>query len=242
MLHLLLVLSLAPPDRQHVPAPRLSAERAVIVDATTNPPVVEFDIVNDTNVAVTAWKIGITVRHANGTAERVTTSTDAYVAFTGLIPDSKGAVAHPHSTIRGSVTIDKAGPEVQDVSAALICAIFADGTWTGDPKDVDALFARRDANYQDLTEIITDLRAARASASGPPALRDALDRLNRPGQNREATALKEVMRENIQAALKSPDKAGAPPEGLLAQWILNSEARLLATEAHRHKGAQAVVR
>jgi hypothetical protein len=242
MLELLLAWSLAPPDRLQVPTPRVAAERAVIVDTTANPPVVEFDIVNDTNVAVTAWKVGITVRHANGPAERVATATDAHVAFAGVIPDSTGAVAHPHSTIRGSVTINNAGPDVLDVSAALIYAIFADGTWTGDPKDVDELFARRNANYQDLTEIITDLRAARASASGAPALRDALDRLNRHEQSGGTSALKEVMRRNIQAALKSPNKAGAPPEELLAQWILRSEARLQATEAHRHKGAQAVVR
>jgi hypothetical protein len=123
-----------------------------------------------------------------------------------------------------------------------LCAIFADSTWIGDSKDVDALFARREVHYRALSEIVTELREVRQSSSGTSALNEALRRLNKPNQDEAVSALKERMRGNVQAALRASDKPGRSSDELLTQWILQNQARLEATEVHRHKGPQAVLK
>jgi hypothetical protein len=217
----------------------VSAQNAiVVVDSPAAEPVVAFDVVNKTNGTITAWKVALMLQRRDGSTQRLVIGSDAHIAYAGLVPDP-GAVLYPNGSVRGTTTVSTPASNIQNVTAALVCAVFADGTWLGVPDEVDQIFQQRQTNYEALTEIVTSLRAARASGQGADALRDAIDRLNRPGQKDHS--LKERMRGNIQMALR-PSAKPVPPEQLLAEWILQSEARLQATEAHRHKAAQATIK
>jgi hypothetical protein len=196
--------------------------------------VVEYAIVNNTNVTITAWNVGLLIRKPDGGSTGYGEGADAYLAYAGLVSDAD-YVVRSHATVRRSIALDTPGVGIADVEITLQCAIFADATWIGTEADVDRFFERRQANFEAEGEILRILRTARANGSGPDALRAALRDLSRPDQKDFANGNKQMMRRNLERLLQP--RTGVSPDDELAGWILSHEARLQSADAHRHKGA-----
>ena len=204
---------------------------------------VEFDVINNTGQTITAWKVAVEADRSDAKTERSTIANDGYLIFSGLISDRGDVVVPAHGSIRGATTIDASKDvEVLAVRASLRCAIFADGSWSGDRSDAESMFKQRESNYKALTDIVSDLRRARLTAKGVEGLRLALSHLDRIGQDDCDHAYKVTMRRNLQMALSGNRSIKGTPDDLMTHWLLSTEQRWEATSQHRRQGPQLVVK
>jgi hypothetical protein len=195
----------------------------------------EVDIVNTTDRPVTAWAVAFVAELTDGTTERIGFGMDGYVSYEGLIRDSRGSVIHPHGTVHFSDLLGMSTERaIGDVHATLRYAVFADGSWVGDPQAVRDVFSHRANTATVLKEIVSVLRKAQSNARGRQSLEAALSYLPAPVLNNAGYADLLTLRQNIQRALDGVIKGA--PEDLLAYWLSAAEARWKAAERHGRQG------
>jgi len=214
------------------------APRADGADAA---PTAEIEFANNTDVAVTAWAVDVVAKLRGGASEHHGVGTDGYIAYAGVVPEGRRVVIWPHASLRWSEPLSRRDDlEVVNLHATLRYAVFADGSWVGDPQAVREQFARRARSVTVLQNIVSILRNAQASAHGRESLELALSSLVEPARDNDGYGEWLTLRQALRWGLDGSPNVTAAPDDLLAGRLVQAERRLYAAEMHCRQGPQRV--
>jgi hypothetical protein len=145
-------------------------------------------ITNTGRQAVTAWSLAITTHPEEGKTHRVVQSSDAYLAeVTRDLPRSS-----PHlDWLRPGESFDiPLDPQPADASVQVMAVVLEDGTALGEPETLNAIFAHRAAERDELRKVVDTFNAVLPSKSGVAALAELQRRFGAsatPGAPDEST-------------------------------------------------------
>lgn len=229
---LLILLGLGLIEAQQ-PDKLVNAMDPVIVDAPDGRRTVEVDLTNKANQAVTYWMISINYMLSNGHVEHRGHSRDLYPAFARSDRDpEKDGVIPARGTVRVVINLGETeGLSVISVKTAIEEAVFADGSWFGEPAAIQEVFARRTRDEREQAFVLASLKAGAASASGLDALRVALQRLERRWPNDPDESATRMMRLNLRMAIDGT--INTPPDEFLAYSIDAVERAWGVADTHR---------
>jgi hypothetical protein len=238
---LLAVLAQSPPSSVPPSGP-IVVGTATVGSLRSGEATAEFDLTNSTDKAITAWRVTIDAVRTDGMVLRFTLAKDGYASYAGALPDQGHFIA-PRSTVHISEVLNKESPgSIQRVDVGVKSVIFADRTWAGDSDDVRVFFAGRERDYAALTDVINALRKGSLSAHGVDSLRVALTELNRPDLQDSDHVLKQMMRKNLDNAIRVMPPTSSSPDQSLRAWLTFFEARWQAAQDHRVQGVRANIK
>jgi hypothetical protein len=184
---------------------------------------IEFKVVNNTDLAITAWKVSVTGTLLNGNDLGHGIGCDAYGAYVGLYARDR-CMIEPHATVRSEIILDQGEEaDLPTVKLTTTCAIFADRTWTGDATQVQHLFHWRTSDLRAFCTIARALAAGAASGTGVDSLRVTIEQLNAKGQDDFENVHKGVMRRNLQIAMDG--KIRQSPAEFLSHSLKGTQTR-----------------
>jgi hypothetical protein len=229
---LLILLGLGLIEAQQ-PEKLVSALDPVIVETPDGRRTVEVDLTNKANQDVTYWMVSIRYMLSNGDVEHRGHGRDLYPAYSRSRPDSeRDRVIPARGTVRAVIDLGQTeGLSVISVRTEIEEAVFADGSWFGDPASVQDVFARRDRDARALAFVLASLKDGAASASGLDAVRVALQRLERKWPNDPDEGWTRTMRRNLQWVIDGTIKTS--PDEFMEHWIPQIEAAWRVADTHR---------
>lgn len=202
-------------------------------DALTS---VDFDVVNDTDVTVTSWRVDVVLHRASGRPEHLGMGTDASFGY-GWSTVQQPYMIPPHSSARlAPGELSNEPGEVLRVEATLVCAIFSDTTWIGSSAAVDEVLRERRKQYDASVLALAVMRDTAAKARGREALELAIRALEK------APAPKPGVEMTLRYGLEKGHLDSAGADRLLADRIAEYEKGVAAMERQLQKGPQAFVR
>jgi hypothetical protein len=211
---------------------------ATIGQAWDKNPSADFDIFNNTGVAVTAWGVSLVTTMADGRTGRTAEGVDAYGAFAGLYSDDGRAVIPPHASLRVSLSAGgKGAAGIVSVQPTLSYVIFADRSWVGDEANVKRIFESRRRDFEALMVILRAFQKARESASGDASLHAALANLNHPDQQDFDSHHKVFARQNLRWAIEGSRNVKVTGDEFMRLSMESVAARLKAADEHRRPGS-----
>lgn len=218
------------------PPPRLPTEFASVTTEMVVLPSgakgLRVSITNHCQQPMTAWRVNAEAALSDGTKRFQGLAADGYLAYEGVAEQEGVGFIRPDESksalivLPGSATLN-----VDSSQAFVLWAIFADRTWSGDPRGAQEAFIRRENERKDLEAIIQSLRAGIASASESQALRIALAQLSPADNDGEVHLTKQTMRKNLEMALDGRIKTS--PREFLRGWLAKTESLFAAADKHR---------
>ena len=218
------------------PPPRLPTEFASVTTEMVVLPSgakgLRVSITNHCQQPMTAWRVNAEAALSDGTKRFQGLASDGYLAYEGVAEQESVGFIRPNESksavivLPGSATLN-----VDSSEAFVLWAIFADRTWSGDPRGAQEAFTRRENERTDLAAIIQSLRAGIASAPDSQALRTALSQLSQPDDDGEVHLIKETMRKNLQMALDG--RIQTSPREFLRTWLAKTESLVAVADKHR---------
>jgi hypothetical protein len=225
------ITTLSPQSSQHIVT--VSQESIESSDGRTVS--LRIGLMNDSPAAVTAYEITVETLLSSGATESQNIGHDGYQAYAANRPSR--SVIPAGGSIVEIAPLRRSVGQVVSARSIVNWAIFADGSWYGDPAGVAEAARRRADEAAALAFIVTSLRAGETSGRGVVALRAALKRLDDSSQPDFENPTKKIMRANLQRAIDAT-AAGQPAPGRLGDWITDSEQALAHANRHRQLRSQ----
>jgi len=142
-------------------------------------------ITNNCAQAVTAWSLAITTHPEEGKTHRVVQTGDAYLAdVTRDLPRSSPHLDWLRPGQSFEIPLD---PQPADASVAVMAVVIEDGTALGEPGILDAIFAHRAAERDDLKRVVDTFNAVLPSKQGAAAIEDLTARFSASTGSQEGT-------------------------------------------------------
>lgn len=185
---------------------------------------VAFALQNTGEKAITAWQVRIVIGN-EPEVKRVGFGTDAYRAFSGLIP---GDHILPGATVKVTRKVEFDSELITPVAVTTpTAAIFADKSFAGDKAFVERTFQRRAAELKALQQITAELERVRASGGTQQDLELLL--FQNPSDN---NVMWQAFRFSVSAAVREIQSGRASTASKL-KWLMDMAHRnLAAASAH----------
>ena len=224
-MHAVLIVLLIGQTPRDIARPAVTVSNAVMIPAEGYESL-EFRITNNTAQAITGYGVQIEVTWTDGKTTReglgMLGPLDEDDPRGGSIPArAAGSARHPWAR--------PGDYPPREVVVTLQWAIFADGSFVGDPAGVKDAFASRERQYRQEVFVLKALRAAQQAGTGLEALRAALRNVEEAPEEMNA-ALTHV-RGNLQRALNG--QVTIAPDVYLFNLIRSAEERRDRFDAHR---------
>jgi hypothetical protein len=221
-------------------APGVNVSNPAVVHEPDGFYVIEFDFANKTGEAITAWTVDLKIHLSDGTDEQTGQGKDGVLQYAGLLPPAtapeRESAVPARSVVRMGVLYlpQKTGTTVLSIaSITLRKAIFADGSWFGDEREVKSSFEMRGRAADACAALLPILRGLQQAGVTTDALRATIARI--PGRDSSGfdPAQNQVLRRNIELLLAGRMKV--TQEQAVQQWIDRLEAEGAAYDAHRRE-------
>jgi len=164
------------------------AQQVVLPVATSQlatGPSSQVRMTNSGTQAVTAWSLAITTHPEEGKTHRVVQTSDAYLAdVTRDLPRSSPHLDWLRPGQSFEIPLD---PQPADASVAVMAVVLEDGTALGEPGILDAIFAHRAAERDDLKRVVDTFNAVLPSKQGTAAIEDLKTRFSASAGPQEGT-------------------------------------------------------
>lgn len=238
---LVVAVLLGPAIRSHG-ADLVVASNPVLVPAAYGRQALEFTVANNADQPVTAWEAGVECTYSDDSVRTWWLAREGYEVYVG-VSTAEGRVISPHASVTGWILLSaRDGLTIVAMRPAVRWAVFADGSWIGDPAGVEDVFRQRQREYRAWSIVVAALRAWQAADSGRQGLIVALEYLNAKGQEDYEHPVKRQMRRNLQLAIDRDASITVAPDEFLRKWLTRAQERLDAAEAHRRAKASGSIK
>lgn len=221
--------------------PVLASEAVVVMSDRVS--WVDVTLTNTTSQPVLAWCAGVTVQDPGGAElEVLVNCRDGYLQWEGFpYVLEQPTVVSARDRVRTRIVVAGLTNQAQ-ARVTVRCAVFLDGSWTGDARYADQIFDERQRSYEGWAAVAGALEAGRSAGRGRDAVVAAIQAIEKtaseqvaalpPGEDprRALNLVMEGERLNLRQFLVAP-KPGAPYD-IVSHRLTEARRRLDATKKH----------